>query len=438
MTDNISQQRSKNYTAQIKGSFVFKILAMGASFLIIPIMLKYLGVERYGIWSTLLSIVSWIVMFDLGIGNGLRNKISEALAKENKIEAQKYISTAYILIFIITAFLMIIYLFSSTFIPWKIIFNTKLVAPSELKNTVDIVVCSMLLNFLLSLINQVANGLQKTSITVFNQFLSNIFALGLVYILSLYTEGSLVSLAMVYGASLIVANVIITFAVFRRYRELKPKIRLYSKALVRPITSLGFQFFIIQIAVIIIFTTDKILITQLFGPEYVAEYDVVFKLFSIISVFHGIIMAPLWAAYADAYHKGDLSWIENTLKTQLKLFVLFFCSSIILVFLTPYVIIYWVGSDFEIDMKLVSVISIFVIISIWSNIFSYFVNAINRIKIQLYSSIIAMLINIPLSIFIVKFYQTGTYGVVIATIISLTIFSVIGPIQTYMILKNEK
>ncbi len=188
-------------------------------------MLKYLGVERYGIWSTLLSIVSWIVMFDLGIGNGLRNKISEALAKENKIEAQKYISTAYILIFIITAFLMIIYLFSSTFIPWKIIFNTKLVAPSELKNTVDIVVCSMLLNFLLSLINQVANGLQKTSITVFNQFLSNIFALGLVYILSLYTEGSLVSLAMVYGASLIVANVIITFAVFRRYRELKPKIR---------------------------------------------------------------------------------------------------------------------------------------------------------------------------------------------------------------------
>ena len=74
----------------------------------------------------------------------------------------------------------------------------------------------------------------------------------------------------------------------------------------KSITSLGFQFFIIQIAVIVIFTTDKILITQLFGPEYVASYDVVFKLFSIITIAHGILMAPLWSAYSDAYHRNDI------------------------------------------------------------------------------------------------------------------------------------
>ena len=118
MNSTISKDRTKNYFKQLKVSFLFKVLAIGASFLIIPIMIKFLGNEQYGIWSTLLSIISWIVLFDIGIGNSLRNKISEALVKNDKKKARDYISTAYVLIGLISVVLLISFLIASSFIPW--------------------------------------------------------------------------------------------------------------------------------------------------------------------------------------------------------------------------------------------------------------------------------------------------------------------------------
>jgi len=84
----LGTQRTKNYFLQVRNSFIYKFLAIVLSYLSIPLMIKYLGNVQYGIWSTLLSIMSWISLFDIGIGNGLRNKVSESLGKE-KVKGNK-------------------------------------------------------------------------------------------------------------------------------------------------------------------------------------------------------------------------------------------------------------------------------------------------------------------------------------------------------------
>lgn len=436
MITKTSEQRSKNYFKQVKGSFVFKSLAILSSFLLIPIMIKYLGNEQYGIWSTLLSIVSWIVLFDLGIGNGLRNKISESLAKDNILDAQKYISTSYVLIGVISIFLLLIFLFISDLVPWQIVFNTTILSTNELTNIVNITAGFIFINFWLSLINQVLNGLHKSSVTVFNQFLSNSLSLVFVYILSKNTDSSIFYLALVYGVSLLFSSISITIWFYSKNKNLRPKIDLYNKKFVKSITTLGFQFFIVQIAVVVLFTTDKIIITQLFGPEYVTQYDVVFKLFSIITIVHGLLMAPLWSAYTDAYNRNDYTWIKNSLQKQLKIFIGFIFAVLILIILSPTIISLWIGKDFEIDYMLIGIIGFFVLISIWNNIFAFFVNGIGEMKVQMYTSIIAFIINIPLSIFIVKYFHTGVYGIVIGTILSLSLFAFFGARQTYRILQR--
>jgi len=436
LSHHISKQRSKNYLNQLKGSFIFKILAVVSSFLIIPIMIDYLGNEQYGVWSTLLSIVSWVVLFDLGIGNGLRNKIAESLAKDNFLEAQKYISTSYVLIGIISIVLLIVFAFISNVIPWQKLFNTT-VLNYELKSVVNITIGLLIVNFWLSLINQVANGLQKTSITVFNQFLSNFISLVLVYLLSKLTDSSLFDLALVYSISLLISNITISIWFYSKNKYLIPKLSLFNKKFIKSITSLGFQFFIVQIAVIVIFTTDKILITQLFGPEYVTQYDVVFKLFSAITILHGILMAPLWSAYTDAYHRNDFIWIKTILKKQLLIWMGLVLITVLFIILAPKIIDIWIGSTFEVDNLLIVVLGGFTLISTWNNIFAYFVNGIGKIKIQIYTSIFALIINIPLSIFIVKYFHTGTWGIVIGTILSLSLFAFFGARQTYIILQRH-
>lgn len=436
MNQIISENRTKNYIKQLKGSFVFKGLAIFASFLSIPLMIKYLGVELYGVWSTLLSIVSWIVLFDIGIGNGLRNKISESLAKDNKEEAQSYISTAYILVGFISIILFIIFLFVSKFISWQMIFNTIILSNNELQTIVNLTVLFLFLNFWLSLINQIFNGLQKTSLVVFNQFLSNVLSLVSIVILYLFFESSLINLAFLYGFSLVLSNSILSFWFYKKNSEFIPEIKKYTRSYVKSISTLGFQFFIIQIAVIVIFSTDKILIIQLFGPEYVTSYDVLFKLFSTITVVHNILMAPLWAAYSDAYHRNDMEWLKKTIKQQLKIYFLVMLATMILVLFAKPLIAIWIGNDLNIDMPLIISMGLFIAVSIWNNIFAYFVNAIGKLKVQINTSIVAIIINIPLSIYFIKFLHMELQGIILATCISLSLFAIFGCIQTYKILKG--
>ena len=436
MSTAISKERTTNYFKQLKGSVIFKLLSIVSSFLIIPLMIKYLGVKQYGIWSTLLSIVSWIVLFDIGIGNGLRNKISEALAKDSKEEAQNYISTAYVVIGFISIALLIIFFIVSSFIPWQTVFNTSVISNKELKHVMNIVVTFLILSFWFSLINQVFNGLQKTVLVVFNQFLSNLFSLLSVYILYNFFDSSLSRLAFVYGLSLLLSNLILSFWFYSKNKQFLPQINRYSKKYIKSITSLGFKFFIIQIAVIVIFTTDKILITQLFGPEYVTSYDVIFKLFSVITIAYGLIAAPLWSAYSDAFHRQDMKWIKATIKNQLKIYLLIIVAVLLLILSAKKIISFWIGENLIIENNLIISMGLFILVSTWNNIFAHFINATNQLSVQINTSIIAIIINIPLSILLVKYFDFGVDGVVMGTVISLSLFAIFGAKQTYDLLNK--
>ena len=67
---------------------------------------------------------------------------------------------------------------------------------------------------------------------------------------------------------------------------------------------------------IIIFSTDNIIISKLLGPSEVASYDIVLKLFQVIITFTIIVQDPFWALYADAFAKKDFNWIKKTIKTM--------------------------------------------------------------------------------------------------------------------------
>lgn len=432
----LSQSRTQNYSRQVKASILFKGLAVACSFFSIPLMIHYLGHAEYGVWSTLLSVMTWVTFFDLGLGNGLRNKLAESLAKNQAAEGQRYISSAYSLIGLISLALLLVLVTVAFLLPWQSIFNTRLLSTNILNWTVLTTGFFIIFNFWLSLINAVLNAVQKTSTVVFGQFVCSLVSLVLVYILTKVTDSSLLYLAVVYGISLIGTNILLTLWFFKRKLNLAPGVSLDRKH-VRPLLSLGLRFFVIQAAVLIIFTTDKILITQLFGPEYVTQYDVVFKLFSIITMLHSLVTAPLWSSYTDAYHRGDMNWIRSMLRKQMALFILVLISVGTMLIIAKPVIEFWIGKDLVVSMPLVSSLALFVLVSVWNNIYAYLLNGIGKIQFQMYTSVLAMLINIPLAIYLTRHMGFGTNGVVLATTVSLSIFAIVGPIETYVFLRKN-
>lgn len=434
MTADVSKERTRNYLQQIKGAVAYKAVAMLASFLAIPLMIGYLGQEQFGVWSTLLTVMSWIVFFDLGVGNGLRNKVAEALARNDKVEAAKYIASGYSLIGLIALVLWALVTGASFFVPWQAVFNTQAISEATLRLTVQVAAFFVVLNFWIGLISAILGAVQKTAMTALSQLISNVLALLFVFVLTKTTDATITYLALAYGISLVIANIGLSWWFYQSQPELRPKPYL-DKQHVSPLLSVGMQFFTIQIAALVIFTTDKILITQLLGPEYVTQYDVVFKLFGLITFAHALISAPLWSAYTDAYHRNDITWIKRMLHKQLIIFGGVIVATFTIVLLTKPIVAIWIGRDLTVSQPLVISIGLFVLVSTWNNVYAMFVNGIGKIKLQLYTAVVAMIINIPLAIFFVKWFSLGLSGVVLATVVSLLLAAVALPIQVNQIIR---
>jgi len=431
-----AQARSKNYLKQLKTSVIFKLGAIVSTFLAMPLMIRYLGVEQFGVWSTMLMLISWVMMFDLGIGNGLKNKVSESLAEENTRKASEYISTAYAVIGFFSIILFVSLFFLSYFIPWEVVFNTDAISGSDLRSAIISLSFFVFFNFWLSLVNQIYHGMQKSSFVTFGHFLSNALALAFVFLLYHFYDSSLNKMVVAYGTALVISNLTLSFFVFRSHKGLRPIWKLINTSRINPLLSLGMKFFIIQIAVIVIFMTDKVIITQLLGPEKVTYYDVVFKIFSVFTIIHSLVLLPIWPAYSNAYAQGDLVWIRLTLKNQLKFSLLLFLGALVLAISGPAVVKVWIGDGVEVDRTLYFYFFGFIVVSVWSNVFSYFVNSINKINIQLYSSVFAAVINIPMSIFFVSYLNLGLNGIVLATMLSLSIYGIIGPFQVLKLVRK--
>ncbi len=432
----IALGRTKNYIKQLKGSVVYKLGAILASFIAMPIMIKYLGIELFGIWATMLTLISWVMLLDLGIGNGLKNKVSESLSQDCTGLATVFISTAYVVIGGVSLTLFLIFLIASFWLPWQNIFNTQVVAELVLREAVITLGFFVFFNFWLSLVAQVYHGLQKSAVVIFGQFISNVLALVFVYALYQLANVAIIYMVWAYGFSLVAANLILSFLLFSQHREFRPSIGLFEKNKVKPLLSLGLKFFVIQISVLLIFMTDKILITQLLGPAEVTPYEVLFKLFSVFTVMHSLILVPLWPAYSDAYARNDFGWIRTQIKKQIFIAMGLFFGAFVIAFMGPWIVRLWVGDTIVIQSSLYYMFALFIVFSVWSNVFAYFVNAIGNLNLQLCTAIIAALINIPLSIAFVKIYGMGLDGIMLATIISLSIYSVFGPFHVFGIIRK--
>jgi Na+-driven multidrug efflux pump len=97
----------------------------------------------------------------------------------------------------------------------------------------------------------------------------------------------------------------------------------------------------------------------------------------------------------------------------------------------------WVGPQVKVPFILSVASGIFVIIANWNNIFSYFINGVGKVRLQLYYAIFVAVLNIPLSVFLAKYVGLGITGVMIATNICLIFASFLFPFQYYKLINNK-
>ncbi|TRX66357.1 lipopolysaccharide biosynthesis protein [Carboxylicivirga sp. M1479] len=435
---NKGDSRSVLLKKNVIVSFLLKAIGMGIGYIRFPLTLSYLGNMWYGVWLTIGSFTGWLSFFNLGLGNGLRNKLAESLANGDVEKSKKYVSSTYFVISIISLSLFLILMPVILFIDWNPVFNIQGEDPGLIRGALLIFVGLFCLKFILSIIESIFDADQRPAYGDLVDFLtSTLFFIGIIFLIN-FTEPLLMYIVIVHGGLPVLIFACLSVYWYRkRYKNIRPSFKSIDKTLFRDLASLGLRFFIIQMSVIILFASDNMIISHVLGPEDVVPYNAARKYFSIVAVVFYIILEPFWSAFTNAYIKGDLKWVKTSIKKLMLLVAGVLLALIVMLLISPMVFKIWLKDMVEIPWELSLLMALFVFVRAWGNVFIYYINGVGKITLQLYIAVITGVINIPLSIYLAKNLEMGINGIILATIICLGIGAIIYPIQYLKIIRGN-
>lgn len=415
--------RSKMLKSNILYSAILKVIGLITSLLVVTITLNYLNSELYGVWLTITSILYWFSFFDIGLGNGMRNYLTEAVSKGNYKEAQSYLSTTIIALTIIASIIAIVGFILLKLLNLNSVFNTNTISNTELQNVLFVAIGFTLILFVLKNIGYVFVALQKYALWDFINTLGNIIGLLIIFLLTKFTNGKLIYVVFAFTCTPAIIYILAAIPIFSKYPEFRPTIQSFRKDFLSTIVGKGLGFFLIQItSCLVIYGSSNLFITQFCGPESVTTYNIAYKFFNLLAIGYLVFISPMWNAYTDAYVKQDFNWIEKAFKSALKIWLFTEFAGIIMLIVSQYFYLFWVGKAVHVPF-MVS-LSVFLYISFFNlnNCVTYLLNGLNKIYIQIITSITATFIYLTIMFVLGKdmniqeivFYMSAAYGAMTA------------------------
>lgn len=435
--DKNNKEVSKNVilTIIIKGG------AMLISVLTVPAYIKYFGNDTaYGAWLTIAAVFTWINMFDFGIGNGLRNFLVKSIAEKDNKACKTYVSSAYVSIGFISLLFLIVGLGISFFVDWNVILKVPkdLISAGTFRRFIQIVFCGVIIHFFFMLINSIFYAIQKT-------FWPNLLSLLTQTIILIYIalpnngtlNNKLMELSFVYVMAYNIPLLVATFVLFfGKLKTIRPAVWCFNRDISKSILGLGGMFFVIQISLIALNSSNEVYINAFFVSEDVVQYNYYYKLFYIISVFVSLLGQPIWSAITKAYCEKRYHWIMRIWKVLAGVATICAIGSIGLAILYQPIADLWLGKgQLIVSFLPVTLFAIMTIQMAIINLSNCLSNGLGKLKMQAIFTVVGALLKLPLTWIFAKILGVW-YAVILATIIASLPLMVIQPIYMFKYIKK--
>ncbi len=407
---------------RILKAVVSAVFGKGTNLLIgaitVPITVRYLGTEGYGLWMAISSAVAMVIQLDLGIANTLTNLISDAYAKDDKKVAAEYFTTAlWSILGIVCVLGAAAWLLWPRF-DWGALFhvsNPALIHQASVAMSVAFIV---FLGYLpAGLGTRILAGYQELHIA--NYFGMAGSVLGLVWVLLVvHFRLSLPALVGGYaGSALASSSACLVWVLLVHKPWMKPWPNRIRRAMSGTIFGAGSKFFLIQLANLVVWNSDNIVLAHYRGAAAVTPYSVTWRLISYTVALQTLAVPALWPAYAEAYARGDQPWIRRTYRRiRWATIALLAVGTGCAVIWGRAVIRLWAGSAAVPDIWTLR------LMCLWMAVFAFSINqstllgATSRVGKQAIMSCLAAAVNLGLSILWVR--SMGAVGVLLASILT--------------------
>lgn len=395
------------YKKELLSSYFIILFNIITPLILTPLLLNKLGPELYGLWILLSTILIYFRLSNFGLTTTFLKDISKTTDQEVFIEYTNTIFYFFIFIIAITLLpFIVIYFNLSTF--FKI--NESIIGTSKIVFSLLFLIFSI--NLIGSIFDNIMFANKKLFIKNIIVILTSILtAIGTI-ILLIY-DFSLEEIAILQLIMSLI-NLFFYFYYSKQIIDFKISFKYFNLKLLKEIIKPSVYYFIIGISVMISFYSDNIIISSFISVAAVSIYAIGYK---VVNILEKIIFKIVDIMFPDISRLYDeKNYIELVNKHNKILFItviIAFLGYGLLYFIGDLLIGLWVGKEYVLEMTIFNFFLAFAFIHTWNHVSSVFVMAMGLHKEVSYVVVIEAILNIILSIILLKDY--GLLGVAMGT-----------------------
>jgi O-antigen/teichoic acid export membrane protein len=365
----------------------------------IPLTVRYLGAEQYGLWVTIASVTALLGFADLGLSSGLVNGISETQASDDEAAARRYVASTFYLLTVVALVLGAVFAAVYGSVQWSSVFNVTSSAAEQVAGPATAVfVVVTLIGLPVGIAPRIRSGYQEGWANGIWDSVASVVSL-VALVIAIAVGASLTWLVLALGGGVLVSSLLNGASIVHSRPWLRPRVRDVTRGAAGRMLRLGVLFFIVQVAGVAAVQTDNIVIARLLGAESVAQYAIPMRLFLFVPLVSNLVVTPLWPAYREALMRRDSTWVTRTVRRSLLgagawgLLV-----STLLVLLGGPIVRTWAGGDISPDGVLLLALGAFSVLLCVGQALAVFLNAANVVGFQAICLSVMVAVNLALSI----------------------------------------
>lgn len=437
----LRNKANKELSSNIILTLLIKGGAMLISLLILPAYVKYFSNDTaYGAWVTVSSVFTWITMFDFGIGNGLRNHLVKTIAAKDEEGSRRYISSAYLSVGGISLIIWAIGAVVIQILDWNSFLKVaeSIVSPVVFKTYIQIVFAGVVIHFFFLLAFSICYAIQKTFLPSLITLLTQVILLLFILIPnSAPLESKILQLSGVYLAAYNIPILVLTLVLFRgKMKSMRPSLKAFDKSSSRDIINLGGKFFVIQLALIALSSSQEIYINLLFNADDVVQYHYYHKLFYVIIVMITLVQQPIWSAVTKAFYEKRYKWIKKVWSFMLLVAVASVIICVLLALMYQPVADIWLGKGtLNVDTFTLIMFVIMTAETLVINTANSFANGFGILNSQAVCTVLGAVIKLPIALLVG--HLVGNWSaVILASVIAQIPLLIVQPILVHRYVRS--
>ncbi|MBL9155216.1 MAG: oligosaccharide flippase family protein [Verrucomicrobiales bacterium] len=369
-SDASSHSRNRAIRLAVLTSILSKFGTLLLRLISIPIAIRVLGMEEFGVYATVTMVVGMIDMMHVGIGPALTQGIARALAQGDRAREQGVFATAVLLSTGLTLAAALVLTVLVIALPVTTLFGENF-APfaDSMRRACGIAIVIVVVELICIVMERARDGYLETRYNnawgAAGNFLG---AISLFIGVKFFPTIEFLLLAI--NGSVAAAKLANTthFLLARRY--LWPRFDRFRRALVKPLLFDGARFSVTYLmSALIEYNAIAYLIGRLSGPQSVGMYNIMVTVHFSATGIVQMITIPLWPAIVDACSRGDIGWIRQSARRIRLMGPAFgFAATLGMVTLGQWAFPLWVGDEFTLGPAALGAFGAYFTLHLWRHV----------------------------------------------------------------------